>query len=108
MAITISSTAAAKLKELIAKEGGKAQGLRVGVRGAGCAGLAYTMSLAEQAGPKDKIFESDGVKVFIDPKSYIFLNGTELQYNEGLMGHGFAFKNPNAKGSCGCGESFTV
>jgi iron-sulfur cluster assembly protein len=108
MAITISQKAAEKIKELIAREGGTAIGLRVGVRGSGCAGLAYTMSLAEKEGPKDKIFETEGVKLLVDPKSYIFLNGTELTYHEGLMGHGFKFENPNAKGTCGCGESFII
>lgn len=108
MAITISSKAAEKIKELIAREGGTAIGLRVGIKGAGCSGLAYTMNLAEKEAPRDKIFEAEGVKLFIDPKSYIFLNGTTLDYHEGLMSHGFKFQNPNAKGSCGCGESFTV
>jgi iron-sulfur cluster assembly protein len=108
MAISISSKAASKIKELIAREGGTALGLRVGVRGSGCAGLAYSMSLAEKEAPKDKVFETEGVKLYIDPKSYIFLNGTVLDYHEGLMGHGFKFENPNAKGSCGCGESFII
>lgn len=108
MAITISPLAATKIRELIAKEGGKAIGLRVGIRGSGCSGLAYTMSLAEKEGPKDKVFELDGVKLFVDPKSYIFLNGTTLEYHEGLMSHGFKFQNPNVKSACGCGESFTV
>jgi iron-sulfur cluster assembly protein len=108
MAITISERAALKIKELITKEGGTAIGLRVGIKGAGCSGLAYTMSLADREAAKDKIFEAEGVKLFIDPKSYIFLNGTILEYHEGLMSHGFKFQNPNAKGSCGCGESFTI
>src|SRR4051812_12698902 len=108
MAISISSKAASKIKDLIAKEGGTAAGLRVGVRGSGCSGLAYTMSLADKESPKDKIFEAEGVKLFIDPKSYIFLNGTVLDYHEGLMSHGFKFENPNVKSACGCGESFTV
>jgi iron-sulfur cluster assembly protein len=108
MAIAISERAAQKIQELITKEGGTAIGLRVGIKGAGCSGLAYTMSLAEKEAPKDKIFEAQGVKLLVDPKSYIFLNGTTLEYHEGLMSHGFKFQNPNAKGSCGCGESFTV
>lgn len=108
MAISISPKAAAKIKELIAREGGTAIGLRVAIKGSGCAGLAYSMSLVEKEAPRDKIFESEGVKLFVDPKSYIFLNGTTLDYHEGLMSHGFKFQNPNAKGSCGCGESFIV
>jgi iron-sulfur cluster assembly accessory protein len=108
MAIHISPKAAEKIKALIDKEGGTALGLRVGIKGAGCSGLAYNMSLAEKEAPRDKIFEGEGVKLFIDPKSYIFLNGTTLEYHEGLMSHGFKFQNPNAKGGCGCGESFTV
>jgi iron-sulfur cluster assembly protein len=108
MAIHISPKAATKIRELITREGGTAVGLRVGVRGSGCSGLAYNMNLAEKESPRDKIFEADGVKLFVDPKSYIFLNGTTLDYHEGLMSHGFKFENPNAKGTCGCGESFTV
>jgi len=108
MAITITQNAAEKIKELIVREGGTAIGLRVGIRGSGCSGLAYSMSLADKEAPRDKIFECEGVKLLVDPKSYIFLNGTTLTYHEGLMSHGFKFENPNAKGSCGCGESFTV
>jgi iron-sulfur cluster assembly accessory protein len=103
--ITITTAAAAKLKELIAKEGTEGQGLRVRVMGGGCSGYQYQLAFdAPREG--DRVIEHDGVKVVIDPKSVLFLAGTEIDYHEGLMGAGFAIKNPNSKGSCGCGQSF--
>jgi len=85
----------------------KGPGLRVKVVGGGCSGLSYQMSF-DEARPDDQVFERDGMKVFIDKKSLLFLNGSELDYVEGLTGAGFKFQNPNVKGSCGCGESFHV
>jgi iron-sulfur cluster assembly accessory protein len=103
--ITITVAAAAKLKELMAKEATEGQGLRVRVMGGGCSGYQYQLAFdAPREG--DRVIEHDGVKVVIDPKSLLFLAGTEIDYQEGLMGAGFAIKNPNAKGSCGCGQSF--
>ncbi len=107
--IVISPRAAEKAKELLAREGkALAQpGLRVKVVGGGCSGLSYQLAFDE---PKegDEVFEHDGVKVYVDKKSLLFLNGTTLEYNDGLTGAGFKFVNPNVKGSCGCGESFHV
>jgi iron-sulfur cluster assembly accessory protein len=103
--ITISQSAAQKIKALIGDQPGKV--LRVKVIGGGCAGLQYKLDIDEvRAG--DKAFETDGVAVVADRKSYLYLHGTELDYSEGLMESGFKLNNPNVKSSCGCGASFTV
>ncbi|MHB8875321.1 MAG: HesB/IscA family protein, partial [Myxococcaceae bacterium] len=81
---------------------------RISVKGGGCSGLAYNMEWAEAPRERDKIFEQDGVRVFVDPKSYLYLIGTELVYEDGLMASGFKLRNPNVKSTCGCGESFTL
>lgn len=83
-------------------------GVRVGVRGGGCSGFSYTLNFDMQPAPGDAIVEQDGVRLFCDPKSLIYLKGTVLDYTSGLQGRGFQFQNPNAKGTCGCGESFSV
>ena len=83
-------------------------GLRIAVKGGGCSGLAYSMEWAEKPRERDKVFERDGVRVFVDPKSYLYLMGTELVFEETLMASGFKLSNPNVKAACGCGESFTV
>jgi len=108
--LTISEKAADKAKQIMASEakGLKNPGLRVKVVGGGCSGLSY--QLAFDDGPKegDEVFERDGFRVYVDKKSMLYLNGSELQYHDGLSGAGFRFVNPNVKGSCGCGESFHV
>ncbi len=106
--ITLADSAVARLKKLLADRNTPNAGLRIAVRGGGCSGLAYVMEWAEQPKERDKIFERDGVRVFVDPKSYLYLMGTELVWEEGLMASGFKLKNPNVKSQCGCGESFTV
>ena len=78
------------------------------MKGGGCSGLAYAMEWAEKPRERDKVFEREGVRVFVDPKSYLYLMGTELVFEESLMGSGFKLQNPNVKAACGCGESFTV
>ena len=78
------------------------------VRGGGCSGLAYVIEWAEAPKERDKVFEKDGMHVFVDPKSYLYLMGSELRYEETLMASGFKLENPNVKAACGCGESFTV
>ena len=83
-------------------------GLRVSVVGGGCSGLSYKLDFQMEPQPNDKIFEQDGIRVFVDPKSYLYVKGLTLDYSGGLNGTGFSFKNPNATKSCGCGTSFSV
>ncbi|MBX7115359.1 MAG: iron-sulfur cluster assembly accessory protein [Myxococcaceae bacterium] len=106
--IALSDGAVARLQTLLAERQTPQAGLRVAIRGGGCSGLAYVMEWAEAPRERDKIFERDGVRVFVDPKSYLYLMGTELVYEEGLMQSGFKLQNPNVKAACGCGESFTI
>jgi iron-sulfur cluster assembly protein len=108
--IRISEPAAKKIIDLLAKEGVSPElgGLRVGVQGGGCSGLSYAMRLDTQARDRDKVFEEFGARIFVDPKSLLFLNGTVLEYENTLMRQGFVFQNPNAARSCGCGSSFTA
>jgi iron-sulfur cluster assembly accessory protein len=103
--VKVTEAAAAKLKDLMAKDGVEGQGLRVRVKGGGCSGYEYQLAFDT---PKegDQVFEESGVKVVVDPKSLLFLAGTEIDFQDGLTGTGFAIKNPNSKGSCGCGQSF--
>ena len=108
MAIEISDKAVDEVRRMKDKEKIDAAGLRVGVKGGGCSGLSYNLSFESQARTGDKVFERDNVKLFCDLKSYIYLNGTVLDYDSGLMGKGFVFMNPNAKKSCGCGSSFST
>ena len=106
MAIEISDTAAREIKKQAVKRGTPEAALRVGIRGGGCTGFSYLFEWADGS-PKahDKVFEKDGVKLFVDPKSFVYLDGTELDFVTSMMGHGFKFTNPNVKGACGCGES---
>lgn len=109
MSITLTPKAAAKVQALMkdpAQAG--ATGLRVKVVGGGCSGLSYQLGLDRAAAASDKVFHSEGISIFLDPKSALFVTGTQIDYEESVMGGGFAFKNPNAKGSCGCGSSFTA
>jgi iron-sulfur cluster assembly protein len=109
-AIHLSEKAAKKIIALLEKDGVSPQvgGLRVGVQGGGCSGLSYAMRLDTQARDRDKIFEEFGARLFVDPKSLLYLNGTVLEYEETLMRQGFVFQNPNAARNCGCGSSFTA
>ncbi len=108
--LQITESATNRVKAIMSQDekARTAAGLRVGVRGGGCSGLSYFIEFAEEQKPNDKVFEKDGVKVIVDPKSYLYLIGTELDYSESLMGAGFKFNNPNVKSECGCGESFAV
>lgn len=109
MAIELTQMAVDKIREIMHEQNIVEGGLRVGVKGGGCSGLGYTLALDTEPQPGDKIFEKDGVKVFVDLKSFLYLNGTTLDYKmEGLMQRGFMFINPNSAGDCGCGESFAV
>ena len=107
--ITLTPTAAQEAKRLIEKEQKPNLGLRIGVKGGGCSGMSYVLALDEVA-PKqyDTVFEQEGIKVLIDAKSHLYLDGTTIDYKTNLMGGGFEFDNPNAKKSCGCGHSFTA
>ena len=104
MAVTLTEKAAIHVKNYIAKRG-KGVGLRLGVRTSGCSGMAYTLEFADEFNDTDSQFESFGVKVLIDPKSLVYLEGTELDFVREGLNEGFKFNNPNVKSSCGCGES---
>lgn len=108
--IHVTEKAARKIRELLRKENvpDTTGGLRLGVQGGGCSGLSYAMRLDTQARDRDKIFEENGARVFVDPKSFLFLNNTTLDYEETLMRQGFVFQNPQAARNCGCGSSFTA
>jgi len=106
--IGLTERAAEKVKEFIKDENKPGCGLRLAVVGGGCSGFSYQLGLDEKAGEGDQVFENHGVKVFVDPNSYGYLKDTEVDFVETALGGGFAFKNPNSKGSCGCGHSFEV
>ena len=109
LSIVISEEAAHHVKEFAAAEGNSEADLRVGVKGGGCSGLTYILEIVND-GPRDtdKVIDENGVRLFVDKKSYVFLAGTVLEYSGGLNGKGFVFNNPNAKTTCGCGTSFSV
>ncbi|MHB1231685.1 MAG: iron-sulfur cluster assembly protein IscA [Burkholderiales bacterium] len=107
MAITLTEKAATHVKNYIAKRG-KGVGLRLAVRTTGCSGLAYVLEFADTTNEGDMAFESHGVRVFVDPKSLAYIDGTELDYAREGLNEGFKFNNPNVKDACGCGESFNV
>ena len=108
LTITITEKAAKKVKDFAQKDSRERFGLRVGVKGGGCSGLTYDLSVQEESGPNDKVIEQHGLKLFVDKKGYVFLAGTTLDFSDGLNGKGFVFQNPNAKTTCGCGTSFSV
>ena len=107
--ITLSPEASQEVKRLIEKEQKSNLGLRVAVKGGGCSGLSYVLTI-DEATPKqyDSVFEQDGIKVLIDAKSHLYLDGMTVDFKNSLMGGGFEFNNPLAKKSCGCGHSFTT
>ena len=107
-AIEISDKAAARIRALLAEKGTPAGGLRLGVKGGGCSGLSYHVDWASEPSRFDQVVERDGARVFVDPKSAMFLGGTVVDFQQTLMQTGFVFKNPNVKSACGCGESFTI
>ncbi len=106
--ITLTSLAATKVQEFLQQNGRPDAGLRVRVVGGGCSGFQYQLALDDVAAEGDEVFEQEGVKLFVDPRSLLYLDGTEIDFVEDIMGTGFRFNNPNATGSCGCGESFQV
>ncbi len=107
--VTVTEKAAEKVRHFATNQGlGDGFGLKVGVKGGGCSGLTYVLSIDESPSPEDKIIEDKGIRLFIPKKSYIYLAGTELDFSDGLNGKGFTFSNPNATSTCGCGTSFSV
>ena len=106
--IKVSSSAAHKVQSLLSKQGRPAGVLRVAVVGGGCSGLQYKMDLQDQPANRDILVESAGIKVVIDPKSALYVTGSELDYVDALLDGGFKVKNPNAAASCSCGESFSA
>lgn len=115
MAITMSERAAAKVKEILQERGlPDTAGLRFAIKGGGCSGFEYVVDLEpnprkfDMPGRFDKVFVSNGARILVDKKSYLFLNGVEIDWEEQRFGHAFTYRNPNAKGVCGCGTSFAV
>jgi iron-sulfur cluster assembly accessory protein len=106
--ISLTPTAITKVKEIMGQQTPAPAGLRVGVVGGGCSGFSYSMSFENASGLMDKVFDMDGLKVYVDATSVMYLNGCIVDYVETLEGAGFKFENPNVKSTCGCGSSFSV
>lgn len=107
MTITVTEKAAARVRNFLDNRG-KGQGLRLAVKTTGCSGMAYVIEFVDDINETDSVFESQGVKIFVDPKSMIYLDGTEVDYTKEGLNEGFKFNNPNVKATCGCGESFNI
>lgn len=109
MPVSITSRAVIEVRRIIVDQNlPETTALRVGVKGGGCSGFSYTLGFDDSVNEVDQVNEVDGVRVICDPKSFLYLNGTQVDFEESLMGRGFKFVNPNATKSCGCGESFSV
>jgi iron-sulfur cluster assembly protein len=110
MPIEVTETAAREIKTIINQQELDTEKirLRVGVKGGGCSGFSYLLDLTEQERETDEVFQINGVKVVCDPKSYLYLNGTTIDFKDEVMGRGFVFNNPNATSTCGCGSSFNA
>lgn len=106
--ISLTDAALKEVKRLINVQGIEEGGLRLGVKGGGCSGLSYTINFDDKIGQYDQVYEIDDVKVIVDAKSAIYLQGTQLDYQKDLIGGNFKFLNPNANKTCGCGESFSA
>jgi len=108
--IHLTERAAEEVRSILEKQNLSVEStfLRVAVKGGGCSGFSYVLDLAQQAGPHDNQSESHGIRILCDPKSYLYLNGTTIDFQDELMGRGFVFSNPNATRSCGCGASFSA
>ncbi|MGH1537481.1 MAG: iron-sulfur cluster assembly protein IscA [Gammaproteobacteria bacterium] len=107
MSVSLTDSAATHVKNYLDKRG-KGLGVRLGVKTTGCSGMAYTIEFADQIEDEDQVFEDKGVKVIVNPKSMVYLSGTELDFTREGLNEGFKFTNPNEKDRCGCGESFSV
>ncbi len=109
MAVTLTERAAKEVKNILKEQNLPEETmLRVGVKGGGCSGFSYALDLTDARGTHDEEFDSFGVKIVCDPKSYLYLNGTTVDFKDEVMGRGFVFNNPNATSSCGCGSSFSA
>jgi iron-sulfur cluster assembly protein len=107
--ITVTPKAATEIKKIMEQENlGEGVALRVGVKGGGCSGLSYVLNVEKEPRPDDNVFEINGIRIFLDSKSALYLKGTELDFSDGLNGTGFSFNNPNAQRTCGCGSSFSA
>jgi len=106
--VILTSKAIVKVKEIMSQQDPAPAGLRVGVVGGGCSGFSYSMSFENEPGMMDKVFDMDGLKVYVDATSVMYLDGCKVDYLETLEGAGFKFENPNVKSTCGCGSSFNV
>ncbi|PKM43502.1 MAG: iron-sulfur cluster assembly protein IscA [Gammaproteobacteria bacterium HGW-Gammaproteobacteria-1] len=107
MAVTITEAAARHVQKFLTNRG-KGVGIRLGVKPSGCSGMSYVLEFVDELQADDQVFEGHGVKVIIDPKSLLYLDGTELDFTREGLNEGFRFNNPNVKDACGCGESFNV
>lgn len=107
MAITMTDSAADRVRDFLEKRG-KGEGLRLGVKPSGCSGMAYVLEFVDEIEDIDEVFEDHGLKIIVDKKSLLYLDGTELDYTKEGLNEGFKFNNPNVTGECGCGESFNV
>jgi len=107
MAVTLTQAAADRVEQFLANRG-KGIGIKLGVKTTGCSGMAYVVEFADQLEEGDVVFEDHGVKLIVDAKSLVYLDGTELDFAKEGLNEGFKFNNPNAKAECGCGESFTI
>ena len=107
MSISLTEAAAGRITEFLANRG-KGMGIRLAVRTSGCSGMAYVLEFADEAQDQDQVFEYQGIKILIDPKSLVYLDGTEVDFGKEGLNEGFKFNNPNVKSECGCGESFNV
>ena len=107
MAVTLTETAAKHVASQLANRG-KGVGIRIGVTTTGCSGMAYVLEFVDEPTANDAVFEDHGVQIVVDPKSLVYLDGTEMDFVKTGINEGFEFRNPNVKGECGCGESFTV
>jgi iron-sulfur cluster assembly accessory protein len=106
--ITVTESAASKIKDLLTEENKSDSGLRVFVQGGGCSGFQYGLMIEENGGVGDQTFESNGIKLYVDPVSLSYLKGAEVDFVDTITGGGFTIKNPNATSTCGCGSSFNV
>jgi iron-sulfur cluster insertion protein len=106
--INVSETAASKITELLSEKNKAGSGLRVFVQGGGCSGFQYGLMIEESGGDADQVFESNGVRLFVDPVSVSYLKGAEVDFVDTVTGGGFTIKNPNATSTCGCGSSFSA